>query len=369
MRRVDAGVTGPIGDTLAFRLDGVYVRRDGFYDDVNNGDATSTTATASSCAASCCSSRTTTLSVRLIGDYSKRDENCCGAVYRRRTTIDSTTVGGAAAIRRPRQQHHRRAARPRAGPRSRSTILTAATSRSRPGRTYRRQDQATGASRSRSTGTSAARADLDHRLSRLQGDAGRRHRLSARSTSCTATTTAAASAASRPSPRNCGSRARPSTTSSTGWSAAISPTRDLTRHATISASAPNMAASPPAALVTGGAARRRSTQPDRRRGCLMRRAARRDALGGVRRRPARSFLARVIDRLDGDQRPRQHAATIYRQNSRNFALFTHNIFHITDQLDLTVGLRYTTSARSSTPTFGNDNTACVAATRRRWRRS
>ena len=34
--RVDAGITGPIGETLGFRLDGVYARRDGFYDDVNN---------------------------------------------------------------------------------------------------------------------------------------------------------------------------------------------------------------------------------------------------------------------------------------------------------------------------------------------
>src|SRR5687768_15659133 len=34
--RVDAGVTGPIGDTVGFRLDGVYARRDGFYDDINN---------------------------------------------------------------------------------------------------------------------------------------------------------------------------------------------------------------------------------------------------------------------------------------------------------------------------------------------
>ena len=28
---------------------------------------------------------------------------------------------------------------------------------------------------------------------------------------------------------------------------------------------------------------------------------------------------------------------VYRQNSRNYAFFTHNIFHITDRLDLTLG--------------------------------
>ena len=32
---------------------------------------------------------------------------------------------------------------------------------------------------------------------------------------------------------------------------------------------------------------------------------------------------------------------LYNQTSNNFALFTHNIFAITDQLKLTVGLRYT----------------------------
>ena len=81
--RAAGAITGPISETLAVRLDGVYVQRDGFYDDRSDQRhrATSTTATASSCAASCCSSRTTTLSVRLIGDYTTRDEACCGAVY------------------------------------------------------------------------------------------------------------------------------------------------------------------------------------------------------------------------------------------------------------------------------------------------
>ena len=45
------------------------------------------------------------------------------------------------------------------------------------------------------------------------------------STSSTATATAARPTASRPSPRNCASRASCSATGSTGWSAAITPTR------------------------------------------------------------------------------------------------------------------------------------------------
>ena len=51
---------------------------------------------------------------------------------------------------------------------------------------------------------------------------------------------------------------------------------------------------------------------------------------------------------------------VYNQKSRNWALFTHNIFHVTPQLDLTVGLRYTNEKKTFDATFGNDNNVCVA---------
>jgi outer membrane receptor protein involved in Fe transport len=80
MRRLELGVTGPITSTVAARVDGVYVKRDGFItnsitgEDANDrnryllrgqllfqpSDATS---------------------VRLIGDYADRDETCCAAPY------------------------------------------------------------------------------------------------------------------------------------------------------------------------------------------------------------------------------------------------------------------------------------------------
>ncbi len=50
----------------------------------------------------------------------------------------------------------------------------------------------------------------------------------------------------------------------------------------------------------------------------------------------------------------------YNQNSRNWALFTHNIFHITPQLDATVGLRYTNERKKFDATFGNNNNVCTA---------
>lgn len=49
----------------------------------------------------------------------------------------------------------------------------------------------------------------------------------------------------------------------------------------------------------------------------------------------------------------------YFQKDTNWALFTHNIVHITDTLDLTLGLRYTKDKKNFNATFGNDNTACT----------
>ncbi|UNK79876.1 TonB-dependent receptor [Sphingopyxis granuli] len=66
----------------------------------------------------------------------------------------------------------------------------------------------------------------------------------------------------------------------------------------------------------------------------------------------------ALDRLDtlGDL-----GSTLdrYHQRDRNWALFTHNIFHITDTLDLTLGLRYTKDKKKFDATFGNDNTVCT----------
>ena len=50
----------------------------------------------------------------------------------------------------------------------------------------------------------------------------------------------------------------------------------------------------------------------------------------------------------------------YFQNGTNWALFTHNIVHVTDTVDLTLGLRYTKDKKKFDATFGNDNTICTA---------
>ena len=50
----------------------------------------------------------------------------------------------------------------------------------------------------------------------------------------------------------------------------------------------------------------------------------------------------------------------YFQKDTNWAVFTHNIVHITDTIDLTLGLRYTKDKKNFNATFGNDNTVCTA---------
>ena len=66
-----------------------------------------------------------------------------------------------------------------------------------------------------------------------------------------------------------------------------------------------------------------------------------------------------LDRLD-TLNDRGSTIDRYFQNGKNWAIFTHNILSITDTLDLTLGLRYTNDKKRFNATFGNDNTVCTA---------
>src|SRR5687768_10769484 len=80
MRRLELGATGPLSDTVAARIDGVYMKRDGFLEDVisgrdiNNRDRWLVRG-------QLLFQPSDAVSVRLIADYAKRDEECCGAPY------------------------------------------------------------------------------------------------------------------------------------------------------------------------------------------------------------------------------------------------------------------------------------------------
>jgi outer membrane receptor protein involved in Fe transport len=50
----------------------------------------------------------------------------------------------------------------------------------------------------------------------------------------------------------------------------------------------------------------------------------------------------------------------YYQNSKNWAIFTHNIIHVTDTLDVTLGLRYTHESKRFSADLNNNNATCAA---------
>ncbi|HEX8553811.1 MAG TPA: TonB-dependent receptor plug domain-containing protein, partial [Sphingomonas sp.] len=80
--RLQGGLTGPlIGDTVAFRVDGVYNKRDGFLRNItqNNNEARVNDRNRYFVRGQLLFKPSEMLAVRLIGDYTKRNESCCGA--------------------------------------------------------------------------------------------------------------------------------------------------------------------------------------------------------------------------------------------------------------------------------------------------
>lgn len=75
--------------------------------------------------------------------------------------------------------------------------------------------------------------------------------------------------------------------------------------------------------------------------------------------PATPVFLAAVDRLS-QLRDLGDVRSLYDQHSRNWAVFTHNIFNITDQLSLTLGLRYTHENKELSATFNNNNTLCPA---------
>jgi iron complex outermembrane recepter protein len=78
--RFQGAVTGPVSDQLALRLDGLYSKRNGFYRDVNTGYRVNDR-DRYLIRGQALFRPSSDLSIRLIADYSHRNEDCCAAVY------------------------------------------------------------------------------------------------------------------------------------------------------------------------------------------------------------------------------------------------------------------------------------------------
>ena len=82
--RAAGAISGPITEQIAFRLDGVYAGRDGFYDVVNATAGMEKHVNSRNrylTRAQLLFEPNSDLTIRLIGDYTRRNESCCGAVY------------------------------------------------------------------------------------------------------------------------------------------------------------------------------------------------------------------------------------------------------------------------------------------------
>ena len=77
--RVEAGVSGGFGEDASARLDAVFFQRDGFLEDLNY-DRSFNDRNRTFIRGSVVFEPSDTVRLRLIGDYSDRDENCCAAV-------------------------------------------------------------------------------------------------------------------------------------------------------------------------------------------------------------------------------------------------------------------------------------------------
>ncbi len=94
--RFAGGLTGPlIGDVLAFRVDGVYNKRDGFLTNItpnrNGSERQVNNRDRYFVRGQLLFKPTDAISLRLIGDFTRRNESCCGATYYSKfETVDPT---------------------------------------------------------------------------------------------------------------------------------------------------------------------------------------------------------------------------------------------------------------------------------------
>ena len=92
-RRAEASVTGPLSETIAARLDAVWVKRDGFLKDVISGNRVNDRDRWMT-RGQLLFQPNDTFSFRLIGDYSKHNEECCAAVYEPTQNVITNGSGG-----------------------------------------------------------------------------------------------------------------------------------------------------------------------------------------------------------------------------------------------------------------------------------
>jgi iron complex outermembrane receptor protein len=362
--RAAGGITGPLSDTIAFRIDGVYVRRDGFYKNITQGGGSESRVNDRNryfVRGQLLFQPSDAFSFRLIGDYTHRRESCCGAVYvATKETVDPTanppsatggvntdgavTYSASNRIVDVLQSLGGLATYPPANPYNRQVTVT-------PGRTFRNTTTDAGVS-----------GELNYKLG------------GATLTSITAYRYYKSGGAGdvdysnvdityRANDGNTYRRFKTFTQELRLQGEAFAGHLDWllggyyaneklqvvdnikfgTQYGAFAACRIVATINPAAVLRNPAAA-----------GCMSPtgRAALTGAFGA-----AAPLILPAIDRLStindvGSLRD------VYNQNSDNWAVFTHNIFNITDTLSLTLGARYTHEKKTLNAFFSNNNTVC-----------
>lgn len=347
--RLGGSVTGPLSDTLAARLDGVYVRRDGFYKDTtNNTDVNDRNRLF--LRGQLLFEPSDDLSIRVIGDYTWREEKCCAAIYVDRTVNPFVgDLNNLSSPLTPLQANGnniinvlRDLGQPLAGftPGYDRTIYVS------PGRSY--------AGKTKDYGVSAE-VNWDLGGAELTSiTAYREYRSGQGSDTDYGAVDILYRAPSDNAYRQFHTFTQELRLRGEAFDGKLDwlvggfyaneklTVRDNLRFGS------QYGRFATCRLVSGGglAGLYSPTSP----GCL---AARPAAFGA-----ASPTIYAAFDALDA-LNDRGTINDRYFQNGTNWALFTHNIVHITDKLDLTLGLRYTNDKKDFNATFTNDNTACT----------
>ena len=344
--RIDGNVNAPLSDTVGARLDGVYVKRDGFYHDVtNNTDINNRDRFF--LRGQLLFQPSSDLSIRLIGDFTRRTEDCCAAAYidesvapanQNLLTNANSIIPVLKALGQPVAAF--------SNPYSRNLYIT-------PGRTYAGKTQDWGVSGqidyslggAKLTSITAYRgyynyqaSDTDYSyvdiLYRAPGpDAGRREFKTF-------------SQELRLQGEALGGKL--------DWLVgAFFANEDLQVRDNLRFGSQYGRFA--ACRIINGGGLAFAFDPTST-GCIN--PALRATVSGAFGAAGPSILA-GFDRLDTVNNVGE-TTSVYNQNSKNYAFFTHNIFEITEGLKLTVGLRWTHETKKLNTLFGNNNTACPA---------
>ena len=351
--RLGGSITGPLSENVAARLDGIYVKRDGFLlDPGNNGRLNNRDRYF--LRGQLLFEPTDALTVRIIGDYTKRNEDCCGAIYIDRTVNEF--VGGlndpAVPLNNPNGNNIVNVLRDLGQNISRLNPGYTRVASVTPGRDY--------ASNTRDFGGSF-HIDYDLGGAKLTSITAYRDYRALQGQDADFSTV---DILYRAGNGNSQRRFRTFTQELRLQGEAFGGHLDwliggfyaneklrLLDNLRFGAQYGRFAT---CRLISGGALA--GVYSPASQSCIAPPA--RPVVSGAFGAAGPLILA-AIDRLD-TLNDRGSSRDVYNQKDENWALFTHNIIHLTNSVDVTLGLRYTKDMKDFSASFTNDNTVCTA---------